>query len=191
MTSVAYTDANIWVTYLLEEEPKIRQVEEVIESIENGQRKVVLSSLVVLEVLDVIRKRIIEKENAAAGEREYNRAMSEIQRNMTKFVKVTTALSQQGKIIFSDSSRSVAEMLTETLKISNQMVPSAVPWKYCKICNKPLMPHRTRHGGVGHYDIQHSLTAVECNCDELISTDQWLDKLRGTPDFESLTFVIL
>jgi hypothetical protein len=147
---------------------------------------VVISTLVLLEVIDVIRKRVTEKEFYAGLGFAARRAIeSKAQTKIQEFVNKTTRLAAQGKARIVDPDRGLADYHQETLRLSQPHFGMVDESNQCPVCRRALAL-RYKFRGLGHYDIQHAINARDCLANELFSFDKAFSQMSTVGGFASL-----
>jgi len=148
---------------------------------------VVISNLVLLEVIDVIRKRVTEKESytgltpTAKGQIE-----AKVKSKIQEFIDKTTKLASQGKALLVDPDLALQDYQKETVNISQPHFGEILDSNICPVCRRSLAT-RYRYKGLGHYDIQHGINARESGATEIYSFDKAFSQLRTLSEFSTLT----
>jgi predicted nucleic acid-binding protein len=149
--------------------------------------QVIISTLCILEVLDVIRKRICEKETYVGLNEQARIALIEkINQKSADFVNFLILLEQKQQITFTDPATVLSQYLYDTLRLyKNNFSKNDI------IANKVYMEKQYKFHGLGFYDLQHALNAKETNADELVSLDKGFNQLKGMKDFVNLKINVL
>jgi predicted nucleic acid-binding protein len=149
--------------------------------------QVIVSTLCILEVLDVMRKRICEKERYAGLNEQAKAAIIEkINQKSAAFVDFLIQLEQKQQIKFTDPAIVLSQYLFDTLRLyKNNCSTSNI------ICDRTFIEKQYKFHGLGFYDLQHALNAKECCADEIVSLDKGFNQLRILKDFINLRISVL
>jgi predicted nucleic acid-binding protein len=182
-------DSSVWIAYLLKDQGD--KADRIIDRLKQGDEKALVSTLVILEVMDVMRKRITERENfqgmsATAKQQVEAKADAKIR----EFMDMLTKLAKQGKVAIVDPDIGLIQYLGKVLGVHQHDFGELLKSDYCPICRAPMSP-RYRYKGPGLWDIQHAFNARECTAQEIISFDQGFDQLRGIHQFDALKITVL
>ncbi len=149
--------------------------------------QVIVSTLCILEVLDVIKKRICEKEKYA-GLNDQAKAMivEKINQKSAAFVNYLIQLEQRQQIKFTDPAIVLSRYLFDTFRLyKNNFSTNNI------ICSKQFMEKQYKFHGLGFYDLQHALNAKECFADEIVTLDKGFNQLKVSKDFANLKINVL
>jgi len=156
------------------------------DRIEKSDDTVIISTLVILEIIEVIRKRITEKEGyVGLTEPAKRRIRTKIENKTREFIDKMTKLAHTGKAILADPDKSVKDYLQNTLNLCFTCFGDIDHFGYCFICKRQT-PMRYRYRGLGYYDLQHAINARECSAEEIMSFDKAFYQLRNIQEFKSL-----
>jgi hypothetical protein len=149
--------------------------------------QVIVSTLCILEVLDVIRRRICEKEEyAGLNDQAKNAIIDKINQKSEAFVNYLIQLEQRQQIKFTDPAIVLSRYLFDTLRLyKNNCSANNI------ICSNQFMEKQYKFHGLGFYDLQHALNAKECYADEIVTLDKGFNQLRGLKDFINLRISVL
>jgi len=148
--------------------------------------QVIISTLCILEVLDVIRKRICEKEEYVGLNEQARAAIVEkINQKSTAFVDFLMQLEQRQQVTFTDPATFLSPYLFDTLRLykNNCSVKDIIR------SNQSFNQYKFH--GLGFYDLQHALNAKECQADELVTLDKGFNQLKDSKDFVNLKINVL
>lgn len=192
MSSPAYFDSSIWIAYAMGPiDRNFSFAEDLIKKMDGGEFKVYLSTLVMMEVLDVIRKKTAQFETWRGGLDSTKEAnlIEKIKKKVKDFIDAVTIWESQNKIILADPDEDVEDFWKEALnQIKNYWGSLKEDWK-CRSCRKSLTPPKYSYRGLGQWDFQHAMTAKGLNALVLYSTDKDFSHLNGNQNFQSLQFV--
>ena len=185
-----YLDSSVWLSYLLKDGNEAKAVK-TLERLDRGNDKGIVSTLVILEILDVMRKRITEKESYQ-GESSSTRGQikSKVDTKTREFMDKITKLAKQGKAAIVDPNKALGEFVTDALKLHSPHFGEIVTQAYCPVCRGSFGP-KYKYRGPGHWDIQHALNAKYTSANEIISLDGDFEQLKAIKDFSSLTITVL
>ncbi|KAF5029865.1 PIN domain-containing protein [Methanoculleus sp. 10] len=189
-TRRVYFDSSIWVSHILQEKRNNRAqtVQQLLDQIKEDEEVILVSHLVLLEVLEVIRKRVTEKEPySELNDEKKKEIMAKIQEKTNVFLKSLSQLIKEHKVALIDSQEPVDKWFKRTysIYISSSGDISARNYSPDRRGNPAL-----RYQGVGHYDIQHALTAKEFSARALYTFDQGFSRLDNDRAFEGVRFLI-
>ena len=138
-----------------------------------------MSSLVLMEIIVVIRKRIIESTPYSKLNKARQTEIREVvDAKTTSFIDMITSLADQKKVIIVNPKLMLTDYLEDCFFYLR---------KYFGRVVESRLPSRTlRYKGLGHYDIQHAMNARYCNANELISFDRAFVDLRRIDGFETM-----
>ncbi len=182
-------DSSVWIAYLLKDHGD--KADKVVEKLRQSDARVLVSSLVILEILDVMRKRITEREKFL-GINAANRQQIEAKVNakIREFMDLMTKLAKQGKVSIVDPDIGLRQYLGKTLGVHEPHFGQILKSDICPVCSA-VIPSRYRYVGPGLWDIQHAFNARECTAHEIISFDHGFDQLRGIHQFDALKITVL
>lgn len=189
-TRRVYFDSSIWVSHILQEKRNNRAqtVQQLLDRIEKDEEVILVSHLVLLEVLEVIRKRITEREPYTEfNDEKKKEIMDKIQKKTNVFLRSLSQLIKEHKVALIDSQEPVDKWFKRTysIYISSSGDISARNYPPDRGGNPAL-----RYRGVGHYDIQHALTAKEFSARALYTFDRGFSRLDNDRAFEGVRFLI-
>jgi predicted nucleic acid-binding protein len=189
---MSYLDSSILVSWMLQDKhySKTRVVKDKIES---GTIKGIVSTLVVLETIGVLRKRITEDFGFVGDSRSANLAAleAEIDDATRRLMVGISALASQGKLIWDDPPLPVDQVLKRTLSILQPYKGEIWTAYNCGACKSRLATPEYFYRGIGHYDVQHGIIAKEESADDLLTVDQFYDDFNGVAYFSPMKFVVL
>lgn len=187
-----YLDSSILVSWILQDRhyPKTSVVK---TNVENGAIIGVISTLVVMETIGVIRKRITEDFGFVGDSRSTNldALETEIEDATRKLIVGISTLVSQGKMIWDDPPLSIDKVFDDTLTMLRPYKGEIWTAYKCGGCKAPLVAPEYFYRGIGHYDIQHGIIAKEEQASELLTVDQFYDDLNQVPYFNPMKFVVL
>lgn len=183
-----YFDSSLWVSYILQEKHKNRaqQVQQLIDQIKKDDEVILVSHLVLLEVLEVIRKRITETEPYTdLDDDKKDKIKRIIQEKTNLFINGLSRLVRERRVALVNSQESVDTWFKTTYSIFTSSFGDI-----STNSGRGNSPPRYRYLGVGHYDIQHALTAKEFSARDLYTFDRGFAELQNYQEFNGIRFVI-
>jgi predicted nucleic acid-binding protein len=189
-TRRVYFDSSLWISYILQEnlDNRAQRVQQLIDQIKEDDEVILVSHLVLLEVLEVIRKRITQMEQyTSLDDNKKEEIKDKIQEKTNNFIEILYRLVQEHRVALVNSQESVDTWFKATYSIFTTSFGDISTYNSGGKGNNPL---RYRYRGVGHYDIQHALTAKEYSARGLYTFDWGFAELQGNQEFEGIQFVI-
>lgn len=159
---------------------------------DKGQDTVIVSTLVLLEVIAVIRRKVTQKEqyvgiNATTSAQ----IQTKIENEIRKFMDKITQLNAQGKAVLADPASSTIKYFADSLKEYKQVFGDIETNDFCRICKRNIPPRYSLRG-LGHFDVQHAINARDLSASELFSFDQgFKDLQKYSKAFNSLKVTVL
>lgn len=188
--SLVYFDSSVWLSYLLQDKHHSK-AEKSLKRIEEGNDTALVSTLVLLEIIEVIRKRIPENEvYTGLTSSAVKNIKTKIDEKTREFVDKLTKLSEQKKVKVVDPNKLLDSYFKETLSLLSPNFGEITEFDYCFVCDRNTKM-RYKYRGLGHYDLQHAINARDCCAKEIVSVDKGFSQLRNIPEFGSLKVTIL
>lgn len=187
-----YLDSSIWVSHILQEKRNNRAqtVQQLFHQIEEDEDVILVSHLVLLEVLEVIRKRITESEPYTdLDDNKKKEIKGKVQKKTSLFLKALSHLIREHRVALIDSQKPVDQWFGMTYSIFISSSGDISTHNHYPGGRRRALP-KYRYRGVGHYDIQHALTAQEFSARDLHTFDQGFVELEGHQEFEGMKFLI-
>lgn len=184
-----YFDSSIWVDLMIghgrRQEFAKAQVKRA-----NGKEKAVVSSLVLMEVIEVLRKRIIEREPHDSSATSKGTVLKEkAAKKIDLFLQTIATLDAQGKILVSDPPGTLQLHFQRSLSVYKGTDFRVEDTDFCFACRRGKdKTYRTRM--MGQFDIQHALLAKHTGCKEIVSADKAFSTLNTLPEFSGITVKI-
>jgi len=170
-----YVDTNIWFSYVTEGnfdqqfEKSCRVIDDIIR---NNNRKAIVSTLVILEMVNIIRNKIAQRtQHLTYGDTwKTNYMKQEINKYTKAFMDKITKWDSTNKCSITDVSTPVKDLFSETSKIQQKTFGKIGESGTCNICKGPFQSYFYK--GIDHHDIQHALIAKELQVTELVTFDK-------------------
>lgn len=189
---LVYFDSSIWISHFLQESlnDRAQTVQQLIEQIENDNEVILVSYLVLLEVLEVMRKRITEKEPYTTLDDDKKKEIKDkVQKKTDLFLESLSQLVKDHKVAIVNSQEPVDKWFKTTYSILRASFGDISAPNYSSNGGKKKSP-KYHYKGAGHYDIQHALTAKEFSAKDLHTFDQRFADLENYPDFKGIKFCV-
>jgi len=184
-----YLDSTVWVSYILEDRHKDKATVLLQRATRDGN-KIIVSTLNLLEVVEVIRKRVAEDTSFVGIDEVSKQAIAnKISDASRVFIQKITELAQQDRLLIIDPSTALSDYLSSTLQLFVANFGVIDKSDYCFICEKQTRP-RYRYLGVGPHDIQHIMNAKDCSANEFITFDKGFLRLKNIFDTDKLTITV-
>ena len=190
-TKLVYLDTAIWASYIIGQTDRhFPFSSSIIEKMERGEFQVILSKLVIMETIDVIRKRITQYERYTGilDDTKRDEIKRKINEKISKFISATTEWEHDNKILMSDGTLSYEDFIHDSfLYIFSYWGSIREEWK-CGSCKADLTPNRYLYKGLGQYDFQHVRIAKVLNASEFFTTDKAFNELNSSGKFTPMVF---
>lgn len=177
-----YIDSSVWFSYITKGnyDKDFTTARDIINDIVSSNKTAVISGLVILEVINIIRKRIAEREPFIGPLRTNDNVRqsikSKIDRYTKEFIDKITKWEGAHKLIIMDSQTAISEIFKTTHVILNKTFGEITEFNHCRICRRSYNSYSYR--GIDHYDIQHALLAKESISTEFITFDRGYRQLQ-------------
>ena len=197
-----YYDSNVWIAYIMGNGDHFYSVcEPLIEDVRQGRCTCVVSNLIMLESINVIRKRITEKQ-LVKDNPDPSAVEALAEEHVKKCIRLVRRLEQQKKIAFIESTEYVVEqdivlgkLQTLTDYVNSEQYCNVCKEFYqsrdiaCPTCGASIKPTtKYRYSGLGHSDLEHAYLALYGRASVFYTTDKGFKNLATDPDFASIAF---
>lgn len=196
-TPIEYLDSSIIVAYILgPNDPFYKSAKNILENdIINGTTVGLISMLSLLEIIDVIRKRVTERTNRKlldsmneANKKSYIKAESESK--ISELIDTLTIMEEKGYIIFADfTAIDLKQIVNRIYSYSKAYFGNISKSYFCRICRTPFESYSYR--GLGWIDLMHAYLALNLCADGFMTADKSFKDLTIDSDFSNLKFTIL
>jgi predicted nucleic acid-binding protein len=184
--SLVYFDAAIWISFILKESGRYDHAKDELERLNRGDTAIV-STLVMLEVISVIRQRVTQAERfVGINSGAKDSIIKKVDTKINEFVGHIIQLEKQGKIKITNPDMKIDPFFTSALTILQNHKGDLKEFNYCFICKRNILPSY-KFSGLGHFDIMHALNAMECSVKELVTFDEAFNQLPAIPQFGTIT----
>ena len=197
-----YLDSNVWFSYLLKKEVdkdgsktsiESNKAHSIINKIISDSNLIALTShLVILEIISIIRKKIVTKMKIH-GNKDTNDKQNKIHLKNTidgltrQFIDYITKWEASGKLRIVKIDEPLSSILKKEQKILKKNFGEIKKTTRCFVCKAEYSEFSYR--GIDHYDIQHAIIAEYAKADQFITFDRWYEYIKE--DFPSLSIQIL
>lgn len=187
-----YIDANVWFSYITKGnyDRKYNITADIINNATNN-KIAIISRLVILEVINTIRKRIAEREPFVGllknNEDVRNIIKSKIDYCIKEFIDKITKWESTGKLLIVDSQTPISDVFNTTFLMLYGLFGEITDSRRCRICKNAHDSYSYK--GIDHFDIQHALMAKESLTTEFVTFDVGYEQLR--PHFPEFSINIL
>ncbi|MGA2308137.1 MAG: hypothetical protein ABSG57_01145 [Candidatus Bathyarchaeia archaeon] len=194
---VKYLDSSIILSYQLG--PTDRFYNDARRIIEDDimKKKIIglVSMLTLMEVIDVIRRRVTERTDKSKldlldtiSQNLYLKGESDTK--IKDLLQVLTQMEDQGLILFSDFTPvDLKQMMKDVYDYSKDYFGIAKKYYRCQICNGSF-EHYT-YKGLGWIDLVHAFLALGFFADGLITADKSFAHLSSDPKFGSIEITVI
>ena len=196
-----YLDSNVWFSYLLKKEinkdGKIsiesKRADLIINKIISDSNIIALTShLVILEIISIIRKKIVTKlkihGNKDIDDKQIKVHLKNTIDELTReFIDYVTKWEASGKLQIIKVDEPLSSILKREQKILKKNFGQIKKTTHCFVCKSEY--HEFSYRGIDHYDIQHAIIAEYAKADQFITFDRGYEYIKE--DFPSLDIQIL
>lgn len=189
-------DAGVWVAYGLKDADRhYPQAKAVIREVVTRKIKGVVSLLSLLETMDVIRKRIVERTPRSIldskGDLERRRFISQKSQEKYQFLidRITEAVRSDQMLIVDFKGIDIGNVFTNCNDFLSSHFGDINLFKRCLTCGRDYEHYAYK--GLGPIDTMHILLAREIGCNYFYTTDQSFKHLFGKPEFNSIRIEII
>lgn len=179
-----YLDTNILFSYVTggKYDDKFQRSKILIDDIINEENKVaVISDLVILEMINIIRVKSIQKEKFRGKINDNPQITLQLKRLVDKYVRrfvdKITEWVNAGKLLILKIEISMAKFFKKVRNIQEMFFGDVRDSYRCKFCNSLYDSYDFK--GIDHYDIQHALIARIDKVNHFATFDQGFRYLRA------------
>jgi hypothetical protein len=196
-----YLDSNVWFSYLLKKDAskdgnisaESKQVHSIINKIISDNNLIALTShLVILEIISIIRKKIVTKMKIH-GNKDIDDKQSKIHLKNTideltrGFIDYITKWEASGKLRIVKIDEPLSSILKREQRILKKNFGEIKKTTHCFVCKSEY--HEFSYRGIDHYDIQHAIIAEYAKAHKFITFDRGYEYIKE--DFPFLDIQIL
>jgi predicted nucleic acid-binding protein len=197
---LVYWDTSIWLVYFNPrkdtEDTRIPVARQLMEKIQNGTHIVVVPDLVKMEIIGVLRQRVIESQEYRGND---DKVKKEIEKEANKEVEEALGfirdLSYANKALLINSNISTSELHGKALDILHNFVFGEIePMRKkckCPTCGVVKSPVKYNLRYPAHYDLQHAIIATtplpkNYTIKKIITFDRAFSQLRELKEFKGI-----
>jgi len=153
---------------------------------------IIASHLVLLELFDVIRKRIIENSQYnGISQNEKNELIRKWENKRTEVGEKISILWKQGNLVVKDPDIKIEDYYKTVYRYVLNGFGEIDKKEWCYDCKKPLPKIKYKYRGVGHWDMQHVVIAKNLEAKQFFTFDRGFSEVKKNDDFKSLEISIL
>jgi len=178
-----YIDSNIWFSYITEGkyDDTFGHVKKLVDEILDKDKSIIVTSdLVVLEMISVIRTKIIQRERFTVKVSEDPQIVTHlhdlIQQYTTGFMEKFYESTTAGKMEVVQENTNTSKFMQKVQEIQNRTLGEIKDSFYCRVCGRPKDSYN--YSGANHYDIQHALLAKTAHVQSLATSDKGYKHLK-------------
>lgn len=161
------------------------------ERIESSTDTAIVSPLIILEIVDVTRKRLVEKERFQGLNPPIKTQINDrINSRIREILKRITILAKERKVMIVDPKVPIGESQNLIYKLVRSNDGEIQSKNRCSSCNQAINPPKYRYRILGHYDIQHALIAKEFSATEIVAFDKAFPQLEKFNEFDGIKITI-
>ena len=179
-----YIDSNVWFSYITKAkyENTFDKARNIIDGIiENKYSVAVISQLVILEMINICRAKVIQREHYK-GKLKHNTSKIEnlkttIQGFIKEFVDKITKWEHTGKLQILRIELPMSVFFERVRKVQSATFGKILESNICMVCKRPYNSYKYK--GADYLDIQHALIAENANVTCFVTFDKGYDTLRN------------
>jgi hypothetical protein len=155
----------------------------------------VVSLLTLMEIIDVIRKRVTERSNkllldAMVETRRNEFIKSETEARIKTLINNLTAMEKRGLLIFADfTPLDLKQVMDDVFTFSKGYFGMVKKYYHCGICRTPHESYSYK--GLGWIDLMHAFLAIGLCVDSLVTADKSFSALSTDNRFSSINIEII
>lgn len=180
------------MSYLLEEEGTYETSRDQLNRIISGEETGLISYLVLCEIIDVAKKKLLERETFQGTNPDHLNSIKEsIRQEIQEIIARIITLTRERKIMIIGSQKTLGQSYAEIFPLIQIIDGEIRRNNYCPKCHSQINPPIYKFRTVGHYDIQHALLAKEVSASDFVTYDKAFPQLHQLTEFESLPITLL
>jgi predicted nucleic acid-binding protein len=192
-----YLDSSIIVSYQLGPTDRFYSQAKRIIEVETKQRRLtgLVSMLTLMEVIDVIRRRVTERTGRATLDAlddpsKNSCVKAESDRKIKGLIQVLTQMEEQGLVLFGDfTPLDLKNIMNDVYSYSKTYFGMVKKYFMCQVC-KATFEHYS-YKGLGWIDLMHAFLALGFFADGLITADRSFAHLSADSKFSSLVITVI
>jgi len=178
-----YIDSNVWFSYITKGkyEKTYDKARNIIDGIiANPQSVVVISDLVILEMVSILRSKVVQKESFTHTIKSESRIADALKWKIDvytkEFLAKITESTMAKKLIAVGSTIPMNEFSRRVVQIQRRTFGIILDQNFCPICKRPYKSYRYR--GADYNDIQHAIMAQFARVNRFITFDRGYEFLK-------------
>jgi predicted nucleic-acid-binding protein len=178
-----YIDSNVWFSYITKGkyEKTYDKARNIIDGIiANPQSVVVISDLVILEMVSILRSKVVQKESFTHTIKSESRIADALKRKIDVYTKEflgkITESTMAKKLVAVESTIPTNEFSRRVVQIQRRTFGIILDQNFCPICKRPYKSYRYR--GADYNDIQHAIMAQFARVNRFITFDRGYEFLK-------------
>jgi predicted nucleic-acid-binding protein len=178
-----YIDSNVWFSYITKGkyEKTYDKARNIIDGIiANPQSVVVISDLVILEMVSILRSKVVQKESFTHTIKSESRIADALKWKIDvytkEFLAKITESTMAKKLIAVESTIPMNEFSRRVVQIQRRTFGIILDQNFCPICKRPYKSYRYR--GADYNDIQHAIMAQFARVNRFITFDRGYEFLK-------------
>lgn len=173
-----YFDSCLWIPFFIpddednEDNPEKELVRQQMIRIFKNRDIIIVSTLVLLEVIDRVRQMVIESHKADEIDTNSQEIINESNKRVNYVLAIISELEKKGRLLIVDS--------TKTLQNQNYEIYNYTYNHFGKLKRGKTIDGEIycAYSGAHHLDFNHALNACEFNAEELITFDGGFRQIR-------------
>lgn len=178
-----YLDSNVWFSYITrgKYDPHFEKARIIIDDISNNNGRIaVISHLSLLELVNSIRNKVVQRAEYQGGANENPEVGLDLKNRIDKYIEdvmdIITRWESSGKLRIVAVKTPMSDILIHALILLNKIFGVVRDYHRCKICKNTH--HHYEYKGVDQWDIQHALIAKDANVNTFVTFDGGFNDLK-------------
>ena len=191
-----YIDASVWLDYFLpDKEESYQMAKRQIERLKDESDHFLISFLVMMEIIGVIRQRVVEREKHT-GLSDEKKQEIKIKANtaVERILSSLVALENQHRLMMvnpvGDASDFHSQSLHKLRDLDLNAFGEIEDRRMCSKCHQLLPNRKNKLVCLGHYDFQHAFIARQHHASEIVSFDRAFRQMPNFVEFRDITITI-
>ncbi|WP_174591681.1 PIN domain-containing protein [Methanocella conradii] len=182
-----FLDSSVWFAYFSKSTNRNigkTNAKNKINDILDRNDRIIISTLVLLEMIDVLRTRYIENNSSNdLNSAKKDKIKNTIELKIQKVIDVITQMELNGNLKILDSVKSVHEINSEIYSLSRSHFGEIIP-------NPTPNSSNCVYRGMHHIDYHHALFAIECKADEIVTFDKGFSQINKINDLKKKSMIV-
>jgi predicted nucleic acid-binding protein len=192
-----YVDSSVWLNYFLPDNSDYYQrAKTQIERIKDNSDYFLISFLVMMEIIGVIRQRVIEREeHSGLSTDKIQEIKLKAQREVEKVLSNLDALQEKDRLRMINPTGNASDFHNHTLCLLQNLDLDSIgkieDRRKCSKCRTYYQKPKYKLVCLGHYDFQHAFIAKQHSTTEIISSDRAFLQLPNFEEFKDIKITIV